>query len=350
MSQMNDPSALPPRKMTMAELAKLADVDVSTVSRALNDSPLVKEETKRLILNIAAETGYAVNASARNLRRQSSEAIGMVIPVRPESGQTIADPFYLEMVGAVSQAASEKGYDLIVSIPRDDETIAERRLLQTGKADGLIVIGQAGMAGKLDEIGPLARKVVVWGGRAGDMNYTLVGSDNVEGGRLAADHLLSLGRRQILFLGPVNLPEVMLRHQGFLKAHTEHDHDWNENLILEVEFGAKNAFEGVLQLLESGKKFDAIFAASDVLAMSALLALNARGVRVPEDIAVVGYDNIAQAGMATPSLTTIDQNIAQGGRLMVEKLLAQLAGESVESEVTPTRLIVRGSSGGFMQA
>ncbi|HCE20961.1 MAG TPA: LacI family transcriptional regulator, partial [Hyphomonas sp.] len=130
----------------MAELAKLAEVDVSTVSRALNDSPLVKEKTKRLILDIAAETGYAVNASARNLRRQSSEAIGIVIPLRPESGQTISDPFYLEMVGAVSQAASRNGYDLIVSIPREDETIAERRLLQTGKADGLIVIGQAGMS------------------------------------------------------------------------------------------------------------------------------------------------------------------------------------------------------------
>ena len=110
-----------PNKITMAELARLANVDVSTVSRALNDSPLVKQETKSDILKIAAETGYAVNASARNLRRQSSEAIGIVIPLRPESGQTISDPFFLEMVGAVSQAASERGYDLIISVPKDDE-------------------------------------------------------------------------------------------------------------------------------------------------------------------------------------------------------------------------------------
>lgn len=334
------------RKMTMAELAKLANVDVSTVSRALNDSPLVKEETKRQILDIAAETGYAVNASARNLRRQSSEAIGMVIPLRPESGQTISDPFYLEMVGAVSQAASERGYDLIVSIPRDDETIAERRLLQTGKADGLIVIGQAGMAQRLSEIGPLARKVVVWGGHVGDTNYTLVGSDNIEGGRLAADHLLSQGRKRILFLGPVRLPEVQLRHQGFLMAHTEHGETWDESLALEIEFGAKDAFESIRSLLDSDRRFDAIFAASDVLAMAALMALNGRGVRVPEDVAVVGYDNISQAGMATPSLTTIDQNIERGGQLMVEKLLAQLHGETTQSELTPTRLIVRESSGG----
>jgi DNA-binding LacI/PurR family transcriptional regulator len=339
-----------PRKMTMAELAKLAEVDVSTVSRALNDSPLVKEETKRLILNIAAETGYAVNASARNLRRQSSEAIGIVIPLRPESGQTISDPFYLEMVGAVSQAASKNGYDLIVSIPREDETIAERRLLQTGKADGLIVIGQAGMSQRLTELGPLGRKVVVWGGGAGKTNYTVVGSDNIEGGRLATEHLLSLGRTRILFLGPVGLPEVQLRHEGFLKAHAQQGVSWNDSLHLDIEFGARNAFEDILQFLASGQKFDAVFAASDVLAMSALLALNARGVRVPEDVAVVGYDNISQAGMSTPSLTTVDQNIARGGELMVEKLLAQLSGEIADSELTPTRLIVRESSSGPRRA
>ncbi|MDX1293895.1 MAG: substrate-binding domain-containing protein, partial [Hyphomonas sp.] len=120
----------------------------------------------------------------------------------------------------------------------------------------------------------------------------------------------------------------------------------DESLALEIEFGAKDAFESIRSLLDSDRRFDAIFAASDVLAMAALMALNGRGVRVPEDVAVVGYDNISQAGMATPSLTTIDQNIERGGQLMVEKLLAQLHGETTQSELTPTRLIVRESSGG----
>ena len=121
----------------MAELARIANVDISTVSRALNDSPLVKEKTKTHVLKIAAETGYVVNASARNLRRQSAQAIGIVIPLAPESGQTISDPFFLEMVGAVSHAASQRGYDLIVSVPQSSAEIAERRLLMTGRADGL---------------------------------------------------------------------------------------------------------------------------------------------------------------------------------------------------------------------
>lgn len=333
-----------PAKITMAELARLANVDVSTVSRALNDSPLVKEKTKSYILKIASETGYAVNASARNLRRQSSEAIGMVIPLRPESGQTISDPFFLEMVGAVSQAASERGYDLIISVPKDDETIAEQRLLRSGKADGLIVIGQAGRSNRLEALGPLAKKVVVWGGLADPVNYTIVGSNNKEGGRLAAEHLFSIGRRRILFLGPNDLPEVRLRFEGFQAAHEAEGLVHDPNLMLNVEFGSTSVFQEVCEFIETGPYFDAVFSVSDVLAMAAILALQARSRSVPQDVAVVGYDNIGQASLSTPSLSTIDQNIAAGGKLLVDLLLRKLAGEDVQPQLTPTRLIVRGST------
>lgn len=332
------------RKITMAELARLADVDVSTVSRALNDSPLVKEKTKAEILKIAQETGYAVNASARNLRRQSSEAIGMVIPLRPGSGQTLSDPFFLEMVGSVSQAASERGYDLVISVPKGEEQIAEQRLLSTGKADGLIIIGQAGRTGRLEALGPLAKKVVVWGGQDGPANYTLVGSDNREGGRLASEHLLSIGRRRILFIGPFGLPEVRLRMQGYEDAHAAKGIAVDQRLRLDVEFGGASVFHDLLAFMDEGQDFDAIFAASDVLAMTAIMALQARGRLVPEDVAVVGYDNIGQAALSTPPLTTIDQDIVSGGALMVDMLLRQLAGEEVASQQTPTRLIVRGST------
>lgn len=335
-----------PNKITMAELARLANVDVSTVSRALNNSPLVKQETKSDILKIAAETGYAVNASARNLRRQSSEAIGIVIPLRPESGQTISDPFFLEMVGAVSQAASERGYDLIISVPKDDEKIAEQRLLQTGKADGLIVIGQAGRSNRLKALGPLTKKVVVWGGLADPVNYTLVGSDNREGGRLAAEHLLSIGKSRILFLGPNDLPEVTLRIEGLQAAYEARGLKHDPALMLDVEFGSASVFKDVSAFVETGPNFDAIFAASDVLAMAAIMAVQAKGLSVPRDVAIVGYDNIGQASLTTPTLTTVDQNISKGGEMLVDLLLRKLAGEDVNSQLTPTRLIVRGSTRG----
>ncbi|NNC38404.1 MAG: LacI family transcriptional regulator [Acidimicrobiales bacterium] len=329
----------------MAELARLADVDVSTVSRALNDSPLVKADTKAHVLKIAAETGYVVNASARNLRRQSAQAIGIVIPMAPGSGQTISDPFFLEMVGAVSHAASQKGYDLIVSVPQSETEIAERRLLLTGRADGLIVIGQAGRSERLNKLNTLKSNIVVWGGREGNPNYTLVGSDNKRGGRLASEHLLSLGRKRILFLGDIDLPEVALRYEGYKLAHEEAEVAFDDSLILRQNFGGETAFHALKDFLAAGHEFDAIFAASDVLAMAAIQAVQSASKRVPEDIAVVGYDNVGQASMSTPSLTTIDQHITQGGQMLVNLLLDKIDGKPVKSAFTKTELVVRRSSG-----
>ncbi len=334
-----------PKKITMAELARRAQVDVSTVSRALNDSPLVKPDTKAQILRIAEETGYAVNVAARNLRRQSSKTIGMVIPIRSDSGQTISDPFYLEMVGAVSNAASQRGYDLIVSVPHDDNPDVERRLIQTGRADGLIVIGQAGRSEQLNALGSLSSKVVVWGGRVGRVQYTLVGSDNVKGGRLAAEHLLGLGRKRLLFLGDVALPEVALRYEGFEAAHTERRLAHDPKLTVPLNFGGESAYRAVLDLIDSKARFDAIVAASDVLAISAMHALRARGLGIPDDVAVVGYDNIGQSAMTNPPLTTVDQHIKLGGERMVELLLRKIAGKTAASALLPTTLVVRGSSG-----
>jgi DNA-binding LacI/PurR family transcriptional regulator len=328
----------------MRELARLAEVDISTVSRSLNDSPLVAPETKAHVLKIAAEKGYVVNATARSLRRRSSETIGIVIPMRPGSGQTISDPFYLEMVGAVSHAASQRGYDLILSVPQGEDAFSERRLIQTGRADGLIVIGQARRLERLNALGTLLDRVVVWGGRVGHPRYTLVGSDNLEGGRLAGEHLLAIGRRRILFLGDPDLPEVALRFEGLRAALAGRGLAHDPALVRRVDFGADAAFRAVLELIDGNIAFDAVFAASDVLAMAAIHALRARDRRAPEDVSVVGYDNIGQAQMATPPLTTIDQHITLGGELMVDLLLRKIRGDRVKSVVTPTTLVVRGSS------
>ena len=333
------------KKVTMAELARLAKVDVSTVSRALNDSPLVKPHTKAAILQIADEVGYTINVAARNLRLQSSGAIGIVIPLAPGSEQTISDPFFLEMVGSVSHAASLHGYDLIVSVPRDEMTIAERRLLRSGRADGLIVIGQAGRAERLNAMSARNSNVIVWGGADGDQDYTLVGSDNVKGGRLATSHLISLGRKRILFLGDIALPEVALRYKGYTSAYEKAELSVDPNLILKLNFGGQSAFDAVVNYIDNGHSFDGVFAASDVLAMAAIHALQSKGKNIPQDVSVVGYDNIGQAQMSTPALTTINQNIAQGGEVMVTLLLAKIAGKSTASAFTDTSLIVRASCG-----
>lgn len=332
------------KKVTMLELAKIARVDISTVSRALSDSPVVKESTRRRIQRIADEVGYAVNASASSLRRKSARALGMVIPLDPETEQTMSDPFYLEMVGAVSQAAADLDYDLIVSVPHDARQVAERRLLNTGRADGIIVIGQAARIDRLNELAAVHSNFIVWGGRMKRAKYTTVGSDNVKGGHLAASHLLQRGARNILFLGDPDLPEVKLRHDGFLKAHQEAGLRHDTSHLLRMNFGGRTTYNQVMDFVRAGNRIDGVFASSDLLANSAIHALTAEGLSVPGDVRVVGYDNIGQASMMTPPLTTVSQNIAEGGRLMVDLLLAKVDGEKVNSRFTRTELIVRDSA------
>jgi len=332
------------KKVTMLELAKIARVDISTVSRALNDSPVVKESTRRRIQRIASEIGYAVNAPASNLRRKSARTIGMVIPLDPETGLSLSDPFFLEMVGAVSRSAADRDYDLVVTVPRDAPLVAEQRLLNTGRADGLVIIGQSAPADRLDELAEMHSNFVVWGARIRGTKYTTIGSDNAKGGHLATTHLFRRGARRLLFLGDPDLPEVKLRHEGFLKAHREAGLSHDPSCLLRVNSGGRATYDRVLDFIRAGHGIDGVFAGSDLLANSAVHALVAEGLSIPGDIRIVGYDNIGLASMMTPPLTTISQSIAEGARLLVEGLLAKLEGKKVSSSYTRTELIARSSS------
>lgn len=332
-------------RMTMSGLAKLSGVDISTVSRALNDSPLVNGKTKDHILKLAHETGYAINARARNLRKQSSQTLGIVIPVYPGSHQNLSDPFFLEMIAAVSQAAAKFDYDLIINLPNSASEIAERRLLLSGKADGLIVIGQAGRIERLRSLGDAADRVVVWGGMIDAADYTLVGSDNFEGGRLVGEHLKNIRRHRVVFLGDIDLPEVELRYNGLMSVWNGDSADASV-MHVRSSFDGHEAYRQTLALCDGAERFDAIFAASDVLAIAAIHALQSKGLRVPEDVAVVGYDNIGQAAMISPGLTTIDQNIKLGGEILVNTLVDKIAGNPVRATLTPTTLVIRGSTVG----
>ena len=332
------------RRITMSELARLAGVDISTVSRALKASPLVREETRNHILKLAEETGYEINASAASLRRQSSGALGIVIPTGPHSDQTVSDAFFLEIIGAVSEAASERGYDLVISAPRVADGSAERHLLRSRRVDGVILIGQTNRTAEIAALAASTPNMVVWGERLPGADYLVVGSDNRLGGRLAGDHLLDAGARAILYLGDPAQPEVANRFAGFLDAHQRRGLDWDRDLLVRVGFGGRQAFEAVAALLDARPGIDAVCAASDVLATTALSAVLASGRRAPRDVRVVGYDDIRQARMVTPSLTTVSQDIGGGGRLLVDTLLRRIRGEEACSAYTDTRLVLRESS------
>jgi DNA-binding LacI/PurR family transcriptional regulator len=173
-----------------------------------------------------------------------------------------------------------------------------------------------------------------------------VGGDNLAGGRLATAHLLAGGARRVLFMGDPELPEIGQRRDGWLAAHADAGLHADPALSLPVPFVTEQIQQAVAGALARGLHFDALFAASDLMAMTAVSALRQHGVRVPEDVRVVGYDDIALAEHFHPALSTVRQPIADAGQALVQALLAQLAGERSCSTALPTTLVVRASSGG----
>jgi DNA-binding LacI/PurR family transcriptional regulator len=328
----------------MADIARVAGVHVSTVSRALAGSPLVEAKMRERILKIATKRGYVVNAAARNLRTSRTQALSVVIPLAHERGQALTDPFFTDMLGHLADEITQRGYGMHLQkiLPPMDGWLP--RLIAAQRADGIIVIGQSTEHGALEQAARAYEPLVVWGGRFEQQSYCVVGTDNTGGARVATDHLIANGRRRIVFVGDPSIPEIQLRCEGYrlaLKASGSRARP----VVLKSHMTADGAFRAMRDFIANGQEFDAVFGATDVIAISAMRAIAASGMSVPDDVAVVGFDDIAIAAHVHPSLTTVRQNVARGSKLLVDFVLRRLGGDRAESEVMPGELIVRESSG-----
>jgi DNA-binding LacI/PurR family transcriptional regulator len=328
----------------MVDIARLAGVSISTVSRALNGSDLINPDTTKRVQELARSLNYSINVGAKNLRSGDNRTVAIVIPFDRVTRQTISDPFFLGMLGSLADALTEQGYDMLLSRVDADHLDKLAEVYDTGRARGIIVIGQWGHHDQLNALASRNVPLVVWGAHLPRQLYCSVGSDNVAGGQEATAHLLSQGFRRIVFLGNTELPEVALRYQGYLLAHKALHIGSAPELQINVSFSAQQAREGVEQMLLRNLRFDAIFASSDLIAMTAISVLQSRGLRVPDDVAVVGYDDIDAAGHFHPPLTTVRQSIDAAGSLLVQALGKVMEGEVVEPQLTPTHLVVRASS------
>jgi DNA-binding LacI/PurR family transcriptional regulator len=332
------------RRLQMADIARLAGVSVSTVSRALNDSPLVNAETRERVAQLARSLNYSINLGAQNLRLRKNQTIAVVVPYDAQARQHISDPFFLGIVGSIADALTDRGYDMLLARVDAERLDSAATLYDSGRAIGIVIIGQWRHHDQLNELAARKLPLVVWGGQMPQQLYCSVGGDNISGGLQATRHLLQRGRKRIVFLGDAALPEVWLRRQGYHQALREAGIEPDPKLELATPFEIITAREMLDAFLAAKPKVDGVLACSDLLALQAVQALRAARREVPRQVAVVGYDDMPVATYSDPPLTTVHQPVNHAGAEIVDALLAQLRGERVAPRVLPVHLVVRESA------
>lgn len=332
------------RVRNITDLARLAGVSPGTVSRALADSQLIAKKTRERIQALAREHDFRPNVMARNLRIKRAGAIGVLIPLGHETGQHISDPFFMTLLGRLADALTERGYDLLLSrvIPADPDWLG--RVAESGRVDGVILIGQSDQSAVIDKLAERYLPLIAWGANLPGQVHCSVGSDNRKGGELAARHLIERGCQRFAFLGDPLAPEIAERLSGTRAALAGAGLE-NALTVLPAHLTAETAHPAISKWLGQTKAVpDGLIAASDVIAMSALRALAEHGLAVPDDVRVVGYDDLDFANQTVPTLSSIRQDLAAGAAHLVDLLFRRIAGERTESVVLEPELIIRQSS------
>ena len=329
----------------LEDIAALAGVSIATASRALNDSPAVARRTKLVVWRLAREHEYPFKPHMPAGPIGAQATIVVVVPRHGAVGGLL-NAFLLELVAGVVDAGRERACDVLVSHVAPASGNDLQVLMSTNRADGVIFLGQSALHAEFNALAEKQGRFVVWGAQLPNQDYCCIGSDNYAGGRRAAAHLLRLGRRRIAFLGDVATPEPGQRQRGYLDALQEARIAFDADLLVPSHFDIEAAETAIDSLIDRRIAFDAVIAASDQLALGAMRALHLAGLRVPQDVSVVGYDNSPFARFSRPALTTVAQDTGKAGRLLVSKLLTARDGADIRSERLPTELIVRESCGG----
>jgi len=333
------------KKINMEYLARRAGVSKSTVSRALKDSNEVSEKTKEKIRRLAYENDYRLTKSPWEWMEKKSPTITVVLPTGATRTDLYSAPFALEMLGKMADELADHGYSMLLTksfLGREDTA---RTIMAKGPSEGIIFLGQRKNHQDIKAMARMVPNIVVWGGSLPDANYCIVGTDNREGGKMATKHLHRLGRKRIAFFGDRSSIEPKQRFLGFKDAHEQAGIPLDKELIIETPYDFISALTEIRSILRDPIRFDAVFAANDVIAMNAILGLKEAGYSVPGDVSVIGFDDISMANYSNPPLTTIRQNIAAGSTILVESVVKLIAGENVHSTMMSPELIVRKSCG-----
>lgn len=326
---------------SMDDIARLAKVAKSTVSRAFKDSPLLKPATKKRILAIARRHGYTVNANAQKLRTNRTNTIAVVMHL-PHSYESGSAPFFFQLLNDVARGLWVRHHDLLLCSPEPDDIYHYEAMISSKRADGIIFLGQGPGDEWLKHLARTSVPFVVWGAAYPHASYCTVGSDNRKGGVLAGQRFIQLGRRHLLFVGNRAHPEMEQRRQGLEAALKAAGSDFKLEDLDIPDFTFESGYSAMTTYLaRNSARPDGVFAGSDSVAMGVVVALREAKLQVPADVSVIGYNDLPMAQHFQLPLTTIRQDTQQAGSLLVEKLFQQLDGGKPSSAKVPTELVIR---------
>lgn len=333
------------RRPTISDVARRAGVSVATVSRVLREAESLRPSTAAAVRSAIDELGYRPSAVARSMRTQATDTIGLVVP-------DLLDPFFPELVEGVDAAASALGYAIILggSASTDARALKYLHLMADQRVDGLIIAAAELPSASRRWLADIPVPVVAVNAESGDFAETSITSDGEGGARLAAEHLIELGHRRIAYLrGPLDMAAAQRRLDGFRAACDAAGIDPEETPVVVAHPSMRAGELAAMEILERWPATTAIATYSDQIAVGALRALRAAGRRVPDDVSVIGFDDIITGAWLSPSLTTVAQQKHEMGRLAVEHIVRLLRDPSAARDVQhvrlPMSLVVRESTG-----
>lgn len=333
------------KKATLKTISDESGFSITTVSRALAGYADVNERTRQLIVDIADRLGYQPNLTARHLRSKHTNTIGMVIPLTAY----YSDQFFMTLLSGVGQQAARSGYDLLLSAQMrgEEEISAYRRMVDGSRVDGMVLARVRQHDARLDYLKGSARPYVVFG-HAGEDDYPYIDVDGKTGIRQMVHHFAQHGHRRIaLIAAPDELAFAPLRLAGYWAALDDLGLPRDPRLVVTGDLSADSGAAAAGQLLDQPDPPTAILACNDQMALGAMSAITARGLRVGEDVAVAGFDDIPAAANASPPLTTIRQPIFEIGQKLAQTLIRLIRGETVHDlhVLLDPELVIRASSG-----
>ena len=332
------PEATTAKVVTLGMVAKLAGVSPATVSRILNGTAVVSPVRKKAVDEAIAQLGFVPNPVARGLAGGRTFSIGVIT-------QTLDSPFYGLTLRGIEEKLLPLGYSPLFVSGRWNPDVELRclNLLQSRRVDGIIVLTPR-LTDKELKTYAKSLPIVVTGRNLSTPGLVALNYDNVEGARMATQKLIDMGHRQIAYIGgDPEHPDAVDRLQGYCLALKNAGITFDASLVSEGGFYEGGGMQAALELLAARKRFTAIFAANDQMAVGAALGLSRHSMRVPEDVSLVGYDDLASSMYANPPLTSVHQSAYDLGQIAAEVLLQMLSGEEPSAQLPPPRLVMRES-------